>query len=200
MDDILVASPDPGTHKKNLRELFQLLQVNGISLNRKKCIFGKSEVKYLGHLVNAKGIHPLPDHVCDLKNFPPPSSKLGVQRFLGMINYYRRFVPHMASSLSPLHALTAGSRKAPFDWTSECQTAFEDAKRKLSSAVLLHHPNPFTATALTVDASESAVGAELSQRGKDRAWNPIAYYSHTLTSAERKYSSFDRELLAISFP
>ena len=111
LDDILIASPDPGTHKKNLRELFQLLHLNGININRKKCTFGKSEVKYLGHLVNAKGIHPLPDHVCDLKNFPPPSSKLGVQRFLGMINYYRRFVPHFFRM--PPHRRVSGGLGGP---------------------------------------------------------------------------------------
>ena len=77
LDDILVASPDPETHKKNLRELFRLLHVNGININRKKCTFGKPEVKYLRHLVNVAGNHPLPDRVRDLENFPPPMTKLG---------------------------------------------------------------------------------------------------------------------------
>ena len=75
--------------------------------------------------------------------------------------------------------------------------AFEEAKRKLSSATLLHHPTPFSATSLTVDASEFAVGAELAQRGPDQSWRPIAFFLHTLTVAEKKYSAFDRELLAI---
>ena len=96
------------THKKNLRELFALLQQNGINIQRKKCTFGKSQVKYLGHLVDAEGIHLLPDRVKDLVDFRPPTSKVGVQRFLGMINYYRRFVPHMADCLAPLHVLTSG--------------------------------------------------------------------------------------------
>ena len=74
---------------------------------------------------------------------------------------------------------------------------FEEAKKQLSSAVLLHHLNSFLATSLTIDASESAVGAEHSQRGPDHTWRPIAFFSHTLTVPEKKYSAFDRELLAI---
>ena len=147
--------------------------------------------------MDAQGIHPLPDRVRDLMEFRPPVTRVGVQRFLGMINYYRRFVPHMAESLAPLHALTAGKKSTPFEWTATCQEAFDSAKKKLAAAVLLHHPNPFSATALTVDASDTAVGAELSQRatGED-SWQPIAFYSHTLTAQEKKYSAFDRELLA----
>ena len=88
LDDILVASPDSEKHKEHLRELFALLEVNGININRKKCTFGQSEVRYLGHLVSGDGIQPLPSRVADLVAFPPPSTKLGVQRFLGMVNYY----------------------------------------------------------------------------------------------------------------
>ena len=101
LDDILVSSPDKDTHIKHLRELFQLLEVNGININRKKCTFGQSEVRYLGHLVGPEGIRPLPSRVSDLLAFPPPDSKLGIQRFLGMLNYYRRFLPGIAGTLSP---------------------------------------------------------------------------------------------------
>ena len=196
LDDILVASPDPASHKKHLRELFQLLQDNGVNINRKKCVFGQSEVKYLGHFVSAAGIRPLPDRVSDLIKFPAPTSKAGVQRFLGMLNFYRRFVPNLAASLAPLHSLTSGKKNEAITWSPDCQVSFEAAKKKLAAATLLHHPSPFAATALTVDASETAIGAELSQRGSDHAWKPIAFYSHSLTTPERKYSAFDRELLA----
>ena len=107
LDDILVASPDEATHSVHLHDLFRLLDRNGVSINKKKCVFGAREVKYLGHLVTPEGIRPLPSRVADLLQFPPPDSKVGVQRFLGMINYYRRFVPKMAHNLKPLHALAA---------------------------------------------------------------------------------------------
>ena len=168
IDDILVASPDAETHKKHLHELFQLLSVNGININRKKSVFGLPEVKYLSHLVNASGIRPLLSRVDDLIAFPPPDSKLRGQRFLGMINYYRRFVPKLAETLTLLHALAAAKTKS-INWTPSCDAAFRDAKTRLSAAVLLHHPNPFSATSLIVDASEIAVGAELFQRGPDHS-------------------------------
>ena len=85
LDDILVASPDEETHSKNLYDLFRLLERNGVSINKKKCVFGAKQVKYLGHLVTSGGIKPLPSRVADLLQFPPPDSKVGVQRFLGMI-------------------------------------------------------------------------------------------------------------------
>ena len=194
-----MASPSPDAHKKHLRELFRLLEVNVININRQKCTFGQSEVRYLGHIVNQDGIRPLPSRVEDLLQFPVPDSKLGVQRFLGMLNYYRRFIPKIANVLVPLHlAVTqAGRPKQSIVCDKACSDAFTSAKHQLANAVLLHHPNPFSATALTVDASETAVGADLDQRGSDHSWKPLAFFSHKLTGAEMKYSAFDRELLAI---
>ena len=144
LDDILIASPSPEAHKKHLRELFRLLDVNGININRKKCTFGKSEVKYLGHLVNQDGIRPLPSRVEDLLKFPTPDSKISIQRFLGMLNYYQRFIPAVATTLAPLHDAVkeAGKTKQTIRWTSECGEAFASAKKRLADAVLLHHPNP----------------------------------------------------------
>ena len=98
LDNILIASPNPGAHKHHLREIFTLLSMHGISINRRKCVFRVDEVKYLGHLVNASGISPLPSRVADLQSFPPPTSKLGLQRYLGMLNYYCRFVPSLAKN------------------------------------------------------------------------------------------------------
>ena len=103
LDDILVASRDLSQHKHHLRELFSLLLLHGISINRKKCVFGQEQVKYLGHLVSSRGIAPLPARVQSLLEFPPPSTKLALQRFLGMLNYYRRFIPRLADKLTPIH-------------------------------------------------------------------------------------------------
>ena len=88
LDDILVASTTAEEHRQHLLDLFRLLSSHGVSINRKKCLFGQEEVKYLGHLVNSRGISPLPGRVSDLQDFPSPTTKLGLQRYLGMINYY----------------------------------------------------------------------------------------------------------------
>ena len=104
LDDILVASPDQDSHRKHLRSLFSLLADHGVSINQKKCVFGERSVKYLGNTVSKDGIAPLASRVEDMISFPPLTTKLGLQQFLGMVNCYRRFVPRLARALSPLHA------------------------------------------------------------------------------------------------
>ena len=103
LDDILIASPDEQSHKEHLRSLFRLLSAHGVAINRKKCKFGQGSVQYLGHQVSSEGVLPLPARVDAIKSFKTPDSKLSLQRFLGMINYYRRFVPGLAATLIPLH-------------------------------------------------------------------------------------------------
>ena len=125
------------------------------------------------------------------------SSKLAL-RYLGMTNYYRRFLPSLADRVLLLQRAIAQAKKLrDFQWTEECEAAFRLSKEALAKAALLQHPSPFSKTAITVDASDHAVGAALSQRGGDQVWRPIAFFSKMMTPAERKYSAFDRELLAI---
>ena len=116
-----------------------------------------------------------------------------------MLNYYQRFVPKLASVLTPLHsAVAAAGKSKSITWDPACDAAFTASKEALAQATLLHHPSPFSETALTVDASDVAIGAELAQRSRGSSeWKPIAFFSKTLTSTERKYSAFDWELLAI---
>ena len=195
LDDILVASKNLSEHNSHLRTVFQLLSDNGLVVNRAKCVFGAAELTYLGHLINEKGISPLPSRVDTISDFPVPDSKASLQRFLGMINYYRRFLPHLAERLFPLHEATKGKGQS-IEWTEQCQTAFDAAKTALAAATLLHHPHPTAMTNITVDASEMAVGAQLEQLLHGE-WCPVAFFSRKLSQAEKKYSAFDRELLAI---
>ena len=111
-----------------------------------------------------------------------------------MINYYHRFLPGIAPKLAPLHAASAGRGK-DITWTSQCQNAFEEAKASLSTNTLLHHPRPDVKTSITVDASDSAIGAQLEQLQKG-CWVPLAFFSRKLSTTEKKYSAFDRELLS----
>ena len=114
-----------------------------------------------------------------------------------MLNYYRRFMPGIANRLVPLHgALAAAGKSKAIVWTDQCDEAFRSSKKALSSATLLHHPDPQATTALTVDASDVAVGTELSQLQGD-GWVPVAFFSKKLQPPERKCSAFDRELLAM---
>jgi transposase InsO family protein len=194
LDDILIASNSPEQHAQHLRHVFGLLSANGLVISKPKCIFGVSELDFLGHRVTPQGIRPMPDRVSAITAYPIPSNRASLQRFLGMINYYHRFLPKIAGLLSPLHAASSG-RGQEIEWTEKCQAAFEAARSALATATLLHHPRPDSATSITTDASDIAVGAQLEQlqRGK---WVPIAFFSKKLSDAEKKYSAFDRELLA----
>lgn len=196
LDDILIASSSPSVHAEHIRVVLRLLVNNGLVINRGKCVFGVTELTYLGHKVSAKGIAPVPERVAAVTSYPVPSSKVDLQRFLGMLNYYRRFLPHIAHVLRPLHELTKGRAQA-ITWTSDCQAAFERAKTMLTEATLLHHPSSTAETRLHTDASDVAVGAQLEQKlGPSKIWSPIAFFSRKLSAAEMKYSTFDRELLA----
>ena len=195
IDDILVASKDEESHRKKLREVFTCLRENGLAVNADKCLFGVPSLSFLGHQVDSEGVRPLPKRVAAVREFPVPKDKSSLQEFLGLVNYYHRFIPHAAHVLQPLHAALKKSA-GPFCWTSQLDNAFRQAKEALANAALLVHPKPDADTAITVDASDRAVGAVLEQF-IDGAWKPIAFFSTSLKPAETRYSTFDRELLAV---
>ena len=115
--------------------------------------------------------------------------------FLGMVNFYHQFLPGLAGHLHPLHEACKGRRRA-ITWSDDCQIAFDTAKSSLASAALLEHPTNGCKLVITVDASDFAVGGSLDQF-RDGSWHPLAFFSKKLTTAKRKYATFDRELLAL---
>lgn len=203
LDDILVASHDKRQHLEDLATLFQRLKDHGLVINPNKCIFGASSLNFLGHKVDQHGAVPLPAKVEAIRNFPKPTTIKGVQEFVGMANFYHRFVPSCAHTMVPLYDAIAGNRKnnkaikaATVQWSAAMDKAFEDTKAALSNAVMLAHPVGDAPTALTVDASDIALGGVLEQQIRGR-WCPLAFFSRRLQPAEKKYSAFDKELLAL---
>lgn len=197
LDDILVASCSASQHESHLRQVFQRLAAHGLIINPSKCQFGLPVLDFLRHRISAEGVVPLPDRVQAISAFPRPTSVKALQEFLGMINFYNRFLPRAAHLLQPLYAALKGkTAKDPVDWLPERVQAFSAAKSALADAALLAHPFPSAEIALTTDASDVAVGAVLEQRVSG-LWQPLAFFSRTLRDAERKYSVFDRELLAL---
>ena len=162
LDDILIASCTNDEHEVHLHEVFHLLSDNGMVINHKKSVFGVSKLIYLGHCVTTSGIMPLESRVTSVSDFPVPTNKVGLQCFLGMINYYQRFMPRLADKLHPLHDATKVKGQA-IEWTTKCQSAFVAAKSALVSDTLLHHPHSNAKTSITVDASDRAVGGMLEQ-------------------------------------
>ena len=131
-------------------------------------------------------------------DFPVPTAHRRLREFLGLVNFYYRFLPHAADLLRPLNELLTcpiTSTKA-VTWTEEAQTAFRAAKEALASATLLSHLHPTAPLAIISDASDVAIGAVLQQR-VDGQWQPIAYFSKKLTPPQTRYSTFDQQLLAV---
>ena len=194
--DVLVASKNADEHREHLHHVCKLLADNGLVINKTKSILGVSYVPFLGHMVNANGIFPMPTKVEDISAYSAPKDRSGLQRFLGMINYYRRFIKNAAAILAPLHTEASSPKSQPFTWTEECQSAFEKAKHALITSTMLKHPVPNAELAITSDASDHAIAGVLDQRVHGN-WEPLGFFSRKLSQTEAKYSTFDRELLGI---
>jgi hypothetical protein len=199
LDDIIIASPSMEQHQRDVEEVFRRLQAAGLVINFENCTFAVPEVDFLGHGVSASGFAPLPSRVATFQKYPRPATVKQLLAFLGVFNFYRRFVPAAAKILRPLTDLTRDSPKATatVDWTLQMVEAFDAARTALGAAALLAHPLQDEELAVMVDASADHVGAALQQRRSAAAdWQPLAFFSKKLEPAQMRYSAFDRELLA----
>lgn len=193
LDDVLIYSRSFSEHLKHLEEILSRFQSSGLKLNPSKCCLARDQVTFLGHVVSKNGIHPDPRNVKSVQDWPAPRSATEVRAFLGLCSYYRKFIRNFAHHSVPLHALT--EKNALFQWTSQCQDAFTYLKHALSSPPVVAFPDFTLSFSLYTDASCSAIGAVLAQR-QGHQEKVIAYASHVLTKAERKWSTYDRELWA----
>jgi hypothetical protein len=199
LDDVLVGSRTREEHFLHLRQVFQRLREAGLVINSSKCVFAAQEMDFLGHHITSGGITPITSKVQALQDHPQPTTVKQLQAFLGVVNFYRRFLPAAAHMLRPLTDALRGGLKpaAQITWTEEMQKAFGDVKAALCKTVQLAHPSPAAELALMVDASADHVGAALHQRlDTSSPWQPLGFFSRKLDSAQVKYSAFDRELLA----
>ncbi|XP_018360008.1 PREDICTED: uncharacterized protein LOC108759186 [Trachymyrmex cornetzi] len=200
IDDILIASQTLDEHNQHLHEVFQRLDKHEIKINSAKCVLGESKVAFLGYEVSAEGTKPPEHKIHAIRDFPKPTTVKQLRRFLGMTNFYRRFIPGAAQTQAALNEVLKGSNKKgsiPVEWTPEREAAFNKTKESLAQATLLAHPD---ATArwrsLITDASNVAIGAVLQQE-KGQTWQPLAFLSKKLNNAQTKRSPYDRELLAV---
>ena len=193
IDDILIASETLEQHLEDLEAVFKTLSANGLVIQRSKCALGKPSLEFLGYTVDENGISPLPEKVAVIRATTPPTSIKELQRFLGMVGYYRKFIPNAATHLYHLFEALKGKPKT-LEWTPDCQKSFEATKEALAKASMLFHPRKGASLALTTDASNSAVGGVLEQRGP-KGWEPLAFYSSKLEPHQRTWPPYDRELL-----
>jgi len=194
LDDIIVFSSTPSEMIERLRSVFDRLRQAKLKLKPSKCHLFKHEVEYLGHVISERGIATDPAKVERVKNWPVPKSVHDVRTFTGFANYYRRYVPDFASTAKPLYRLT--DKTIPFDWTYECQQAFDALRIKLITAPILSFPQQEGQMILDTDASNVGIGCVLSQV-QDGVEKVLAYGSKCLSKEERNYCTTRLELLAI---
>jgi hypothetical protein len=196
LDDIIITGKDDDEHDENLDKTLKRLQDYGIRLNAKKCALKQDSVVYFAFIVDAEGIHPSPEKVQAIIEVPEPTNVTELQSFLGLVNYYRKFLPNMSTMCAPLNNLL--HKDVPWDWNAECRDAFQHIKDRLTSTEVLTHYDPAKQLVMAVDASPVGLGAVISHMDGEEE-KPIAFASRSLTAAEKNYSQIEREGLAIMF-
>ena len=194
LDDIIIFGRTIDEELERLQQVLERIRKTGMKLKPKKCFLFQKKVLYLGHIVSADGIATNPEKIESVKHCPIPVNVKQVRSFLGLCSYYRRFIKDFAKVADPLHRLTEKQR--PFNWTEDCTQSFQRLKTFLTTAPILAYPRDSGKFILDTDASNTGIGAVLSQEqdGEERV---IAYSSRSLSKAERRYCVTRKELLAV---
>ena len=191
-DDVLVFGVTQEQHDERLRKVFQQARKSGVKFNKIKCKFMLPEVKYVGHVISSEGVKVDPGKVADLTNMPAPKDKKGVQRLLGTLNFFSKYIPNMSKITHPIRELLGKHR--PFHWTPAHDHSFTQIKHILTNAPVLGYYDVNKPVILEADASSHGLGAVIIQNGQ-----PITYASRSLTTAQTHYAQIEKELLAIVF-
>uniref|UniRef100_A0A5S6QLW0 RNA-directed DNA polymerase n=1 Tax=Trichuris muris TaxID=70415 RepID=A0A5S6QLW0_TRIMR len=197
IDDIIVSNSSYGEHLDRLRAVFLRLRQSGIRVHRDKCKFLQRSVNYLGHRIDANGIHPTEERIRAIKEMPEPTNVRELRSFLGAVNYYARFIPHLQSRCASLYELTKAN--VPWTWNQRCSKLYKELKNCLMSSDTLVHYDSDLPLVLSTDACERGLGAVLCHRFPSGMEKPIAFASRLLTDAEKRYANIDKEALAIMF-
>lgn len=194
LDDILIFTEHWEQHLTRLRDVLTRLQAAHFTVKLAKTTFGRATVTYLGHVVGNGRVRPKEANISAILEYPAPTTRKALRRFLGMAGYYRRFCPNFAAATVPLTRLTSGA--VHYLWTEDCQAAFDQLKNFLAQGPVLIAPDFTQPFALQTDASDAALGAVLLQEVKG-ILHPVAYHSSKLNIHQRRYSTIEKELLAI---
>ena len=197
LDDVLVTGDTDQEHLSTLELVLQCIEQSGLRLKKSKCQFFKASVQYLGFLIDAEGLHTAPDKIDAIQKAPTPQNTKQLRSFLGLVNYYGKFVPELAGKAYPLHKLLCKGVK--WYWTGKCEQAFQTLKQALSRSPVLTHYNSTLPLRVATDASNYGIGAVVSHVWPDGTEKPIAFASRSLSKAEKNYSQIEKEALAIIF-
>ena len=197
MDDILVYGATLEEHDKHLREVLQRLQKAGMTLNREKCQFAQTSVRFLGHVIDSAGVRPDPDKIQAIKEFQQPKNVGDVRRYLGMVNHLSKFAPNLAETTQPMRELLIKDNL--WTWGEAQQAAFKKTKEMLIKSPILTLFDPNLETTVSADASSYGLGAVLLQKQTSGENKPVAYISRSMTSTEQKYAQIEKEALAFTW-
>nr|KYP34553.1 Retrovirus-related Pol polyprotein from transposon 297 family [Cajanus cajan] len=189
-DDILVYNPNWETHLLHLAKVLQLLKINRLVVNEKKCSFGRKSIDYLGHQISGEGVSMDPEKIVNVLNWPTPKNVKGVRGFLGLTRYYRKFIKDYGKIAKPLTELT---KKDNFHWSQGAQVAFETLKKVMTSTPVLVLPDFTQLFEIECDASGKGIGAVLMQHKR-----PIAYFSKALSKKALSKAAYDKEIMALA--
>ena len=197
LDDILISGRTEEEHLDNLRKVLQKFREHGIRAKKSKCTFLKTSVQYLGHIIDVDGLRATDDKVQAIVQAPPPRNVSELRSFLGLLNYYGRFIPNLSTLIFPLNNLLR--QETTWQWTKACSEAFEAAKEKIVSSNVLIHYNSTLPVRLAADASAYGIGAVISHVMEDGSERPIAFASRSLKASERNYAQVEKEALSLVF-
>ena len=196
LDDIVIFSKTPQEHLPHIQMVFEKLMSANLSMKKSKCSFFSKEIQYLGHILSATGIRPLPAKTYAIQHMLPPMTPKHVGAFLGLVGYYRKFIKGFAKIAKPLTLLTR--QQVKFDWTPEHHTAFLHLKEAIVQAPILYYPNPNKKYIVYTDTSDDACRAQLSQEHNSTKF-PVAFLSHTFTETQWKWSTTEQEAFGIYY-
>ena len=197
MDDIFIFAKDILTLTENTKEVLKQLKDNDLFLKPMKCEFNKNKVEYLGMIIKEGKISMDPRKLAGLRNWPALTSVKQTRKFLGFRNFYQWFIQHFSQLAKPLNDLLQKDQR--FNWTTECQQAFETLKKHFTEELVLMMPDQTKPFQIEMDALKYATGPVLTQLDSNGDHHPISFISKTLSPAERNYEVYDRALLAIIF-
>lgn len=196
LDDILIWGKRFDECKKTVEEVLYRLSQAGLKIAVEKCQFFKKEVQYLGVNISENGIKPTEKGIKAIKCAPKPCDLTTLRSFLGLINFYGKFIPNLSTKLRPLHELLEKGKN--FEWSKDCERSFITCKEAILKSNILTHYDPSKTLILTTDASAYGLGAVLAHL-IDGIEYPICFASRTLNKAERAYSQLEKEALGIIF-
>nr|CAI5817405.1 unnamed protein product [Callosobruchus analis] len=196
LDDILIHGSSLSECHLNVKAVMQRLKNYNVKINERKCVFYQNSIEFLGHKIDEFGIHPTNYKIECIEKAPTPENLTQLKSYLGLLNYYGKFIPMLSSKLKPLYDLCKSG--VEFIWTDECENTFQMSKKLITSEGVLTHFSPSLPIYVSCDASGYGVGAVLSHHinGEEK---PVLFASSTLSAAEKLYSNLERESLAIIF-